>query len=308
MIIDGHWDTILHYHKQTNLNQNSAAHVDWQRFKQVADIGFSAIYLDRDKYNIRIAWEQFNYLVNCLNRDLSVTVNLNLLLNSSQLKQVPPRKFLLLGAEGAHFLGHKDILSRLEQAFNKGLRLLGLTWNYNTCLAGGCLDGGGITALGKQAIAFANQNGLILDGAHLSAQSLSEMIELSEQPIIVSHTGCTALAPQYGRRNLDDQQLKMLAQAGGVAGIYFVPNFLGGTPSLERIVEHIEHAVTVAGIDHVAIGSDFDGTELPPDIKGIEDLPLLLQKLRQRGFNDEDIAKIAGQNWLRILHQVLPKQ
>ncbi len=306
MIIDGHWDTILHYHKQANLNQNRAAHVDWQRFKQIADIGFSAIYLDRDKYNIRIAWEQFNYLLNCLKSDLATTPNLDLLLNSNQLKQVPPRKFLLLGAEGAHFLGHKDILSRLEQAFDKGLRLLGLTWNYSTCLAGGCLDGGGITALGKRAISFANQKGLVLDGAHLSAQSLSEMMDLSEQPIIVSHTGCTALAPECSRRNLDDSQLKMLAQAGGVAGIYFVPQFLGGKPSLKRIAEHIEHAVTVAGIDHVAIGSDFDGTELPPDIKGIEDLPLLLEELKQRGFKDEDIAKISGKNWLRVLEQVLP--
>jgi membrane dipeptidase len=146
----------------------------------------------------------------------------------------------------------------------------------------------------------------LLDGAHLSAESLDDLLNVSAAPIAVSHTACAVLNQTWKVRNLQDRQLKAVAEAGGVVGICFVPPFLGGTPSLKRVAEHIAYAAELIGVEHVGLGSDLDGTELPADIEGLQSLPLLWQELAAAGFSAPEIELIAGENFRRLLRQVLP--
>ena len=101
------------------------------------------------------------------------------------------------------------------------------------------------------------------------------------------------------------KSLRAVAKKGGVIGICFSSIFLGGTPGISRIVEHIRHAVDIADIDHVGIGSDFDGCPLPDDVTGLQSMPLIYDELRRSGFSEEETEKIASGNFCRLLREVL---
>ncbi|MCL1974956.1 MAG: membrane dipeptidase [Firmicutes bacterium] len=304
--IDAHWDTALFLREYDSLENVPEAHCDWQRFRKYIDIAFMALFIHPLEYRGDAQYREFTSLARALTADISATPDIRLLLKSPQLIPDDPGKLVLLGAEGGGFLGDTAALARLEEAFMLGLRFLGPTWNYSNALAGACNEGGGLSKLGKQVVKRCNELGILLDGAHLSAESLNGLLSLSAAPLTVSHTACAALNQVWKVRNLQDSQLKAVAQADGVIGICFVPAFLGNTPSLKRVVEHIAYAAELIGVEHVGLGSDLDGTELPPDIAGLQSLELLWQEMAYAGFSEGEIKQIAGGNFRRLLQQVLP--
>lgn len=309
MRVDAHWDTALHLRNHQSLEHLPEAHCDWQRFRKYVDIAFMALFIHPQKYTGEQQYAQFRDLATKLTADISDQAHgVKLLLSAAQLDAESPGKLVLMGAEGSGFLGGEECeaLARLEEAFQLGLRYLGPTWNYANALAGGCMDGGGLSQLGRAVVKNCNERGILLDGAHLSAQSLTDLLSLSNAPIAVSHTASAMLCPAWKVRNLLDWQLKAVAEAGGVVGVCFVPEFIGGTPSLARVAEHIAYMAEIIGVEHVGLGSDFDGTELPPDIKGLQDLPRLDKELATHGFSAAEIALIMGGNFTRLLRQVLP--
>ncbi len=176
----------------------------------------------------------------------------------------------------------------------------GLTWNHDNRLAGGCKGvGGGLTSFGRDAIRTLENEGILIDLSHASEQTFWDVMEYTRATPVVSHACCAALCSHRG--NLNDAQLKELAEAGGVLGITFYPPFLTGRDeaSLADVVRHIEHAVSIMGPEHVGIGSDFDGCELLPEgIAGTQDIPSLINALP---FDEHTRGLIAGGNFLRIL-------
>ncbi|HHX50702.1 MAG TPA: membrane dipeptidase [Clostridia bacterium] len=212
----------------------------------------------------------------------------------------------ILAIEGGEGLGGD--LSILRIFHRLGVRSLGLTWNQRNDLADGVGEqgtGGGLTNFGRQVVQEMNRLGMIVDLAHIAEKGFWDVLDLSTRPVIVSHANCRGLCDHP--RNLNDSQMKSLAEKGGCLGITFVPDFLGPDPSVETVADHIEYAVQLMGIDHVGLGSDFDGVDCP--VLGLESalaLPNLVDLLGNRGFSEEDVAKIMGGNWLRILRNELP--
>lgn len=306
--VDAHWDTSMFLHEHPSLECLPQAHCDYQRFRAHVDIAFLALFFDYVKIPKEQHYAAFNERLDWLLADIrKPEAGIQLLLNASQVAE--DGKFALICAEGSEFLGGEaTAIQRLEETFAKGLRSLGLTWNYKTDLAGGCGKGEniGITPIGEQVINRCNDLGILLDAAHICPESLTDLLRISKKPISVTHTCCATLGPDRYPRNLDDNQLRAVAEKGGVIGITFVPAFLGGTPGIPRIVEHIRYAVNLVGIDHVGIGSDFDGTKLPADMLGLQSLPLVYEQMQKSGFTQIEIEKIVGSNFCRLLQEILP--
>lgn len=163
-------------------------------------------------------------------------------------------------------------------------------------------DFNGLTDFGREAIAAMNRIGLVVDLAHTQDASYFEAIELSTRPVVFSHGNCFALSPHW--RNLTDDQLRALGENRGVIGLAFLPEFIDpDNPSLDRLVDHIEYVCEIIGDDHVGYGADYDGmgnrTAIPPDPSH---LPLLTQRMLDRGFSKSTIRKFWGDNLLRVLN------
>jgi membrane dipeptidase len=167
------------------------------------------------------------------------------------------------------------------------------------------LKAGGLTAAGKQYVERLNARRIFVDLAHVSRAGFFEAVAVHDrtQPLMVSHTGIAGVHPHW--RNLDDQQLRAVADTGGVVGVMYQSTFLGAGARGRRataIVDHLAHIVDVAGEDVAALGSDWDGMITPPrDMPTCLELPRLVQRMLDRGWSGERIGKILGQNYLRAL-------
>lgn len=196
----------------------------------------------------------------------------------------------------------------LRSLFEIGVRSIGLTHNRSSLAADGCgeaRDGVGLTRFGVQLVREMNRLGMLVDLAHVSRSAFFHAIEVSQKPVIFSHGNARALCDH--RRNLDDEQLAALAACGGVIGVSFVPFFIDAdNPTFERLLDHVDHIRDVAGIDTVGIGSDFDGGGTLLHDAG--DFPRIEAGLRERGYTNEEIRKVMGENTLRVLGEVLPEE
>ena len=224
------------------------------------------------------------------------------------------KRVIMIGIENGFAIG-KD-LSNVERFYNLGARYITLSHNGHNDICDSCnprkklgdkeTEHNGLSEFGEKVVAEMNRLGIIADVSHISVESFYDLINVSKAPIIASHSGCRALAEHS--RNLDDEQLKALAQNGGVIQVVALGGFLklGSPPpaDVKIYVDHIDHAVKVAGIEHVGIGSDFDGGG---GIAGFNDHSEALNvtiELVRRGYSEEDISKIWGANFLRVWREV----
>ncbi|MCL2677766.1 MAG: dipeptidase [Clostridiales bacterium] len=301
MRIDAHCDTAVKLLDLPTLRQLPQAHLDYSRLRGKVDAQFFAIFIDPREFPGEVLPRALAVLERFLadmreNRDL-----VEPLLWREQLSAPGPLK-ALIAAEGGELLCERA--ETLHLLFRLGLRSLGLTWNYANALGGGAFEEGDLTPFGREIIGEMNRLGMITDGAHLSEQSFWSLLRESKKPPIVSHTACAALRPH--RRNLSDGQLKALGERGGVAGITFARSFLAERAAFEDIIRHLDHGVKKAGLEHVGVGSDFDGTDLPLGMAGVEDWPKLAFALSRLGYGDDAVDKIMGGNFLRVLRDNLP--
>ena len=179
-----------------------------------------------------------------------------------------------LSIEGGEALAGS--LGVLRMLYKVGVRSLTLTWNGRNELGDGVgASGKGLTAFGRAVVREMNDLGMLVDVSHLSERGFWDAMKVSTQPLIASHANCRALCDHP--RNLTDAQIRAVAGQGGVIGVTFVPDFLGGeTPSVDNVLDHIDHMIAVGGEDCVGLGSDFDGTkELPAGLADCTGLPLL---------------------------------
>lgn len=213
----------------------------------------------------------------------------------------------ILSLEGVEALAGS--MSLLHTFHRLGVRNIGLTWNPRNAAADGVDVGSdfGLTPFGRELVAACNDLGIMVDVSHLNPAGVADVLEVSSKPIIASHSNAKALWDH--RRNLSDEQIRGIAAKGGVIGATFVSHFLNPNfreASLEDLLDHIDHLVQVAGIDHVGIGSDFDGCVPPPELDSGEKYPAITQGLLRRGYAPEDIRKILGENFRRVFLEVLP--
>jgi membrane dipeptidase len=217
----------------------------------------------------------------------------------------------VLHLEGAEAID--DDLEALELWYAAGLRSLGLTWSRPNVFGEGVRGrfpgspdtGAGLTPAGKGLVLRCNTLGVLVDASHLNLQGFWDLARTSEAPLVATHSNAYALAPVS--RNLTDEQLDAIGSSGGLVGITYVCPFLRAdgaddrdTP-LQLIVDHTRYVADRIGVDHVALGSDFDGATIPSALADVAGLPKLLDALRDGGFDAAEVERIAWGNWRRVL-------
>lgn len=213
----------------------------------------------------------------------------------------------LLAIEGGEALEGK--LANLRMFHRLGVRLLTFTWNYRNDLGSGQGEGesgGGLSRFGKEVVVEMNRLGMLIDVSHLNEPGFWDVLNYSQKPVLASHSNAKALCNHP--RNLTDEQIRALAERGGVIGINFYAKFLKreGEATIHHVVEQIEYLAKVGGESCVALGSDFDGMDhTPVDLEDCSKIPQIASLLAQRGFGTTSIEKIMGGNLLRICQEVL---
>jgi len=215
------------------------------------------------------------------------------------------KKSIMLGIENGLALG--GLLQNVQHFANRGVVYITLCHNGDNDLcdsARGCNTHGGVSRFGEQVIREMNRLGLMVDLSHAAEKSFYDALDISQTPIVCSHSSCRALCDHP--RNLTDDQMLRLAAHGGVMQVTLYNGFLvkDGDATILDAIAHLEHAISVMGIDHVGLGTDFDGDG---GICGLRDSSELLQFTRQllaRHYSERDIQKIWGGNFLRVMSQV----
>lgn len=189
------------------------------------------------------------------------------------------KRVALLSIEGSRALGGK--LEHVEEFYNKGVRLMTLTWNGRTAVADGCMveEAGGLMEFGKQVVSKMNQVGMLVDVSHLAEKGFWDVVNISEKPFIATHSNSKSVCNHP--RNLTDKQFKTMVERKCLVGMNFYPLFINGTyeADIKELLGHIDHFIALGGEDIIAMGSDFDGAKMPRDMQGIQDIDYLYQLL-----------------------------
>jgi membrane dipeptidase len=229
-------------------------------------------------------------------------------------------------------------LKRLESFHQLGIRIIQLTYNNRGLLGDGCLEPGnaGLSKLGRDAIEQMNALGIAVDASHCGKKTTAEAIAASKKPVLITHSGCNVIHAHP--RNKDDEDLRALAERGGVIGIYLMPYLAASpaSPTKNTVLQHLEHALKVCGADHVGIGSDgaiaaFDdspeqkkrfetdmasrkhlGIAAPeedrfpyvPELNTPQRMLLIAEELHRRGYSDDVIEKVLGRNFQRAFGEI----
>ena len=213
------------------------------------------------------------------------------------------KKSIMLGIENGHALDGK--IENLRHFAQRGIVYMTLCHNGDNDIcdsARGSQTWGGVSDFGKQVIREMNRLGIMVDLSHAHEKSFYDALELSQTPIVCSHSSCRALCDHP--RNLTDDQMRALAAKGGVMQVTLYNGFLvkDGQATIEDAMRHLEHAIDVMGIDHVGLGTDFDGDGGIVGLANSSELPNFTRQLLKRQFSEEDIQKIWGGNFIRVMN------
>lgn len=195
-------------------------------------------------------------------------------------------------------------IDSLDRLYDAGMRMAGFAHFFDNEAAGSMhgVDRGGLTDLGREAFTELERRGVIIDIAHASPAAVAEMLDLATKPLVLSHGGVQATCD--ANRNLSDEQIRGVADTGGVVGVGYFESAVCGL-TVEATVDAIDHVVKVAGVQAAALGSDYDGsTTVGWDTS---ELAAITQELVNRGYTDGEIAAIMGGNTLRVMRAVLPQ-
>ncbi|TWI36723.1 dipeptidase [Paracoccus sulfuroxidans] len=196
-----------------------------------------------------------------------------------------------------------------------GLRSLGPVWSRPTRYGHGVPfafpatpdTGDGLTEAGKSLVRECNQLRIMLDLSHLNEKGFDDIARLSDAPLVASHSGVHAISAST--RNLTDRQLSVISESRGLVGLNYAIGFLhpegrrDSLPGYEVILRHLDHLLSFLGEDGVALGSDFDGAEMPDDLQTVLDEPRLVQAMLDHGYGQELTEKIAFRNWVNLLER-----
>jgi len=228
-----------------------------------------------------------------------------------------------------HFEGGMPLrgsIHQLRNFYRLGLRSMQLTWNFRNELGDGVWENrtkGGLTRFGVEVIKEMNRLGMVVDLAHMNREGFFQSLDAAEAPLIVSHANACGMLDNP--RNLADDQIKAIADQGGLVGILALPERVAKKDAtLDDLLRHLDYMVKLAGVEHLALGMDFIKYDGPrtlkdqhhplhqrtyvKDFEEIEDLPKLIDGLGRHGYKENEIALILGGNYLRVLKTILPEQ
>ncbi len=328
-------------------------HTDLQRFKRSGITGeFFSIYVSGTSLKTGGAARRAMDLIDATYRETEKHPHeLMTCTTAAEIRQAKKQNKVcaLMGIEGGYAI--ENSLGALRDFYRLGIRYMTLTHNVTHDWADAHHDeakNNGLSDFGKEVVREMNRLGMLVDISHVSAKTMSDVLDVSTAPIIASHSGARGVSDHT--RNVPDDILKRIAKNGGVVMINFYPSFLDARTNTEenerskklkpqldalkeqyknnqdtyneaerklfaenpiyiapytRIVDHIDYIKNIAGIDYVGIGSDFDGIPfLPAGINGMEDLPLVTYEMLRRGYSEQDIRKVLGENFMRAFSKV----
>lgn len=313
-ICDCHCDTLTElYNKNTSLYENKQ-HFDIKR--QIAIGGglqFCAIYVPTEVFRYQgglrytlCLLDKYNQEIKKLNENGIDVLQVRTAEDAGNVLKHKAATLLAIEEGGAI----DGSLEALRCLYELGVRAMTLTWSNRNDIADGINEeatGSGLTLFGKQVVAEMNRLGMLVDVSHISTAGFWSVIETSTKPIIATHSNAKSLCSHP--RNLNDEQIKALAQNGGLAGITFAGQFLEEdwrNACIESVYKHIDYMLNLIGNDdHIGFGSDFDGISHPPyNIQGVQDYKPLIEYL-SKYYSDETINKITHQNVINLMQKVL---
>ncbi len=325
-IIDAHFDLPWDVANQRDRGQKEVIASQYlDRFRQGGfDLIVSAIFIENyflPEMGLRKALGQISRLAEELD---GLAEQMRLCRSMEDIRQARENGHvgLLLSLEGADPL--QNDLSLLRVFYDLGVRGLGLTWSRRNYAADGCAFSNdakvrpcGLTDFGRALVNKADQLGMLIDVSHMNEAGFWDVMETATGPVIASHSNCRALVDTP--RNLTDDQIRALAERGGVMGMNAISAFVGnGSRKLgvEDLLNHVDYIVKLVGIDHIGIGLDFcsgfkDYLSLPHALEtydvlpGHHHMPDFTAGMIQRGYSDEDILKVLGGNFMRVYEKVL---
>lgn len=325
LFIDGHNDTMMRVvdpetlEPRINIGGATDLHIDLGKLKKgglsaPVFAAFSEGYYEKGQ-NIEKSLSESLSILNALyyteaknRQDFRIVNRVDEILENFQAGRISG----LASIEGAYFIDEDNYREILGQLRDLKIKILGFNWNYSNYLGEGAgetySDGetassGGLTDLGKVVLSEMEKLGLAIDVSHMNEETFYGVAKNTTNPIIASHSGAYAIRPH--RRNLKDEQLEIIRQSGGLVGVVLCSNFLkeGGGASLEDYMEHLNYIVDKIGIDHVGIGSDLDGTDLPLDLKDSSEMGKIVELLRQK-YSEDEVDKILYKNFLRVFRTI----
>ena len=327
-VVDAHSDMLNDVLPQRTLGRKNVIDEDWLpgMKKGGIDIRVVAIYSDI-AYLPELALRRALDLVAALYKELDESSSLMLCTTCDDIKRARESKKIgfILGMEGAEPLGRDIHLLRIFYAL--GLRVLGLTHALRNYAGDGAFFSptetgkvGGLSDFGLRLVQEANKLGVVIDVSHLNDPGFWDVIEHTKAPVIASHSNCRALHDHP--RCLTDDQIKAIAENGGVIGINAVAILVSGNKdaTIDQLLDHLDHIVSIGGVKSVGLGPDFcdyllkylseDERGRLPSLAAVQglsrdaDMPNITEGLVKRGYNNEDIELILGKNFLRIFEQV----
>ena len=360
IVADTHNDVLLRAMEGEDISvETRVGHSDLARLKKGGvDIQVFAVWVDPiafEKKPFKRAKDMIDTLYSIARRNSD---KIAVVRNSAEIeKAIAEGKICaVIGVEGGHAI--ENSIEKLEELYKLGVRYLGLTWNNSTDWASSAFDETtnpdkvkitGLSEFGKKVVEKMNELGMIVDVSHLGEKAFWDVVKVTKKPIIASHSSVYKLCPHY--RNLKDEQIKAIAQTGGVVFVNFYAEYIDSTfntkrkkleekyksqfdsirvlyehdqnayrrarrqlmqkiaeelrPPLDVLIDHIDYIAKLVGVDHVGIGSDFDGISITPlEIDDVTFLPNITKKLLERGYSTDDVKKILGGNFLRVFKQV----
>jgi membrane dipeptidase len=307
LIVDAHEDIAFHlnYFKRDFVNPSTPCMITlpWLKEGNVRLV-FNTIFVhpkQKPEKTVQSALEQLNKyeeIYNDFRDDVYQVKTARDLLSFGQSSKIG---FLTL-MEGADPIESVD---KLDEFYEKGVRIIGLSWNDKNQYASGNDTEDGLSQEGVLLINKMNDIGITLDLSHLNEKCFWEAVELTNLIPIATHSNARAITDHP--RNLRDDQLRAISERGGVIGIVLYNYFLktaDKTPTLEEVFAHADYMVNLCGEDHVGIGSDMDGARIedfPQGLKTIADLPKIAQFFLEKGYSEQRVTKIMSGNFLRVL-------
>ncbi len=310
IIVDAHCDTITELLQNGQELRQNNCHIDINRLKQYNGyVQFFAAFISPDQARmgalscvLSIIDKLYLEIENNKN-DIMLCRNYSDITHALQNKKIAA----VLSIEGGEAL--EGNISALRMLYELGVRAMTLTWNPRNQLADGVGEkntGGGLTSFGREVVGEMNRLGMLVDVSHISEAGFWDVINLTSAPIIASHSNAKKICGHA--RNLTDEQLLALKKNGGVPGLNLYPVFLSnsGKASIKDAIDHIEYILALTDENTLGLGADFDGIDSTPEgLEGVQHMGTLFNELLRLNYSEDIVRKIAGENFLRVIKDVL---
>ena len=316
-IVDLHCDTLMPIYIDGHTLRNWTGHINLEKLQQGGSmVQCFAIFIptNRSAEYHHVHEEPYAYFRGCadaFDREMAANADVirpvRCMADIEKNRQEGKLSAMLTVEDGVPVDGK---IQRVQEFYDRGVRMVALTWNYENSIGFPCSDDPekhmlGLKPFGLEVVSKMDELGMVIDTSHLSEGGFWDIVKHGKKPFVASHSCARALRDH--RRNLTDEQLRALANKGGVCGVNFCSGFLrknAETTSVEDLIRHMKHMVNVAGVDTVALGSDFDGIEDNLEFKDFAGMPQVVDAI-EKNFSADAADKICHGNALRVFKDVI---